>query len=353
MHLFEYSGLTAEIPADIFDSIVSIERMRALDPIRLSEYRFAIPKAEQLMPRAAAESARYLFGANMAGYAQAMLGMLGADDRLFFDAGLPALHKVVTGEGCDIDDGAREALSQLSESFRMADEVDVNPLLLVPAATLDLINIAPFGESTVPTAMALMQGLLATRGFPSLRCISLESMMDKEDFEEAVVEGSIGWEDGASDPFPFVRCVCEAVLLCERRFDIAYPLDMGRKLDKSTRILNIIKSSREPVSKAEVCDIAPDISRRTADSVIAELVDAQLVEKVGSFKDARYASSGTGLRGSQRHSRSRERVRIGIKPLICQSFWKIRACVFIYGDNVRRTPNRLVRIGMHSRTRPR
>lgn len=312
MHLFEYSGLTAEIPADIFDSIVAIERMRALDPIRLSEYRSAMPKAEQLMPRSAAEAARYLFGANMAGYAQAMLGMLGAEERLFFDAGLPALHKVVTGEGTEIGDDDLEALSQLGESFRMADDVEVNPLLLVPAAVLDLINIAPFGESTVPTAMALMQGLLATRGFPSLRCIAIEGMIDKEDFEEALIEGSIGWGDGANDPFPFVRCVCETVLLCERRFDNAYPLDMGRKLDKSTRILNIIKSSREPVSKAEICDIAPDISRRTADSVIAELVDAQLVEKVGSFKDARYAPSGTSLRGSGRRPGLKGWVRIGI-----------------------------------------
>lgn len=313
MHLFEYSGLTAEIPADIFDSIVSIERMRALDPIRLSEYRSAVPKAEQLMPRQAAEAARYLFGANMAGYAQAMFGMLGAEDRLFFDAGLPALHKVVTGQELEIGDEDLEALSQLGESFRMADDVEVNPLLLVPAAVLDLINIAPFGGSTVPTAMALTQGLLATRGFPSLRCVSLESMIDKEDFEEAIGESSIGWEDGANDPFPFVRCICEAVLLCERRFDTAYPLEMGRKLDKSTRILNIIKSSREPVSKAEICDIAPDISRRTADTVIAELVDAQLVEKVGSFKDARYAPSDSSLRGHFTAIGPPTRVRIYIQ----------------------------------------
>lgn len=260
MRLYEYSGLTAEIPADIFDSIVAIERLRALDPIRVREYSAAIPVAEGMILEGSPQAVRGLFQSP------------------------PSFMDASRAMGGDPD---ASELEQLDASYNMADGADVNPLLLVPAAVFDLCMLS----GTDPGAsFPMTQALLAAHGFPALRCMDLASHADGEDLEEAIADSSDAWDIGGNDPFPFIRCVCAAVLECESRFDTAYPLDMGRKLDKSTRILNIIRSSREPVSKAEICAMAPDISRRTADGVIAELVDANLVEKGGSFKDARYSA---------------------------------------------------------------
>ena len=304
MRIFEYSGLISEIPADIFDSIVAIERIKALDHIRVKEYSSSMPEAEEAMPSVAGHHAAALMGdIPSPGYADALRTLIGFSDPISFDPGIAALNRAVAGTEIPQVPGTGDRMAQLDESYRMADSVDVHPLLIIPAAVLDMINVSPFGVHTLPTAMVMMQALLISHGYPALRCVPLESMADPEEFAEALDDSSAGWEDGANDPFPFIRWVCDAVLRCEERFDTVYPLDMGRGLDKATRILRIISSSRTPLSKAEICAMAPDISRRTADSVIAELLDARLIEKSGSFKDAKYSSQDPDRRADGRTSR--------------------------------------------------
>jgi hypothetical protein len=302
MRLFEYSDLTAEIPADIFDSIVDIERLHALDGIRSSLYGEEMAVSRGPMLDSAKAAAEILYGAGSDAHSEA-IGSLVSDPRdLSFDD--PSLRHVCgligMADGIYRSDSRRsairtedipEALAALDESYRMADGADVNPLLLVPAAVVDLINVAPLSERNLEAAMLLMQSLFLSHGFMALACVPLESMIDQEDLEEALDDCSHGWADMSGDQFPFVRIVCEAVLACERRFDACYPLDMGRKLDKSTRILNVIKESRAPLSKTDICSMLPDVSRRTADSVISELLESRMVEKMGSYRDARYTVS--------------------------------------------------------------
>lgn len=76
---------------------------------------------------------------------------------------------------------------------------------------------------------------------------------------------------------------------CYEEVSARYPLDLGRKVKKGERIARIIEWSDRPLSKTEICMLLPDISRRTADVVLSQLMEDGRIQKLGSYKDARYA----------------------------------------------------------------
>ena len=65
-------------------------------------------------------------------------------------------------------------------------------------------------------------------------------------------------------------------------------LDLGRKVKKGERIARIIEWSDEPLSKTDICNLLPDVSRRTADVVLSKLIEEGRIQKTGSYRDARY-----------------------------------------------------------------
>jgi Fic family protein len=67
-----------------------------------------------------------------------------------------------------------------------------------------------------------------------------------------------------------------------------YPIVDNRKVKKRDRILHIIETSSEPIKKRDICACIPDVSIRTADVVLSDLIDKNKIEKLGSFKDAKY-----------------------------------------------------------------
>jgi fido (protein-threonine AMPylation protein) len=79
-----------------------------------------------------------------------------------------------------------------------------------------------------------------------------------------------------------------ALVSSYKELDRRYPIIDNRKVKKRDRILHIIETSPVPVKKKEICACIPDVSIRTADVVLANLIDQNKIEKVGTFKDAKY-----------------------------------------------------------------
>ena len=50
----------------------------------------------------------------------------------------------------------------------------------------------------------------------------------------------------------------------------------------------MLRNSLAPVSKRQICAALQDVSPRTVESVLAKLQSEGSVEKVGSYRDARY-----------------------------------------------------------------
>ena len=62
----------------------------------------------------------------------------------------------------------------------------------------------------------------------------------------------------------------------------------NQKDNKKTRVEETIMSNRYPISRQEIFEIWPDISKETIIKAIKELLKNNKIEKTGSYKDAKY-----------------------------------------------------------------
>jgi fido (protein-threonine AMPylation protein) len=79
-----------------------------------------------------------------------------------------------------------------------------------------------------------------------------------------------------------------SLVYCYKELDRRYPIVDNRKVKKRDRILHIIETSPVPVKKRDICACIPDVSIRTADVVLSDLIEQNKIEKLGTYKDARY-----------------------------------------------------------------
>ena len=80
----------------------------------------------------------------------------------------------------------------------------------------------------------------------------------------------------------------EALVSSYNELDRRYPIVDNRKVKKRDRILHIIETSPAPLKKRDICACIPDVSIRTADVVLSDLLEQNKIEKLGTFKDAKY-----------------------------------------------------------------
>lgn len=335
MHIFEYSRITEGIPSDIVDTLLSIERIRAFDNIRIGVYGKELDFAKDITAsRNAASTNRMETGAPdcktigqsveetatrdpvLAGCLNMYSELAEPFDMDVDEGTLLHMHRTITNgitrrdsrfrlrDGHDEGDdepriramkplsaeSVKTAMDQMLSSYNAANDVGVLPLLLSPCLIVDFLNVHPFNESNWRISRALLQMLLLRGGFHALRYVSLDSRISDsaEDYYDALSESSSGWRSNESDPFPFIRYISEAVLDCYREFDARYPLDRCRKMQKSDRVPSVLGFTDRPMTKSEIHLMLPDMSKRTMDMVLTELVKDGEVMKIGSYKDARY-----------------------------------------------------------------
>lgn len=324
MHIFEYSGITEGIPSDIAETIAKIESIRALDPIRRRVYSKELHIAESACIDDSIRSSLFLEGILMTdpdgtdscqytGLRDTWMDSVSTASDVD-ETGLISLHKRITNGYTrrdsrfrlrDRDDRdehvhnirpspAREiesSVEQMNASYRMARDVGIQPILLIPNMVLDLLNIRPFQEANWRISRMLLTSLLIAGGYDSLRISSLERHLadNREDYYDSVAESSSGWTNNDSDPFPFIRFITGMILECYDETAARYPLDDGLKVKKNERIARIVEWNREPISKSEICRLLPDVSIRTADVVLTGLVSEGRLQKIGTYRNARYA----------------------------------------------------------------
>lgn len=324
MRIFEYSGITESIPTDIAETIAKIESLRAMDPIREDVYLKELSVAKEACRSSSTESSCSLEWINEENGSLQMEGYLNAMDMLgnhslpidLTEGSLLTLHSTILNGSTrkesryrlrDSESDRRDihvnsirpvpaqsvkmSVEQMAASYTMARDVGIQSILLAPSMILDFLNIRPFHEGNWRMSRLMLIRLLIDSGYRGLEISSLESHMEasSEDYYDAVAESSAGWNNNGSDPYPFIRFVTDMVLECYEEVSARYPLDCGRKVKKGERIARIVEWSDHPLSKTEICNLLPDISRRTTDVVLSQLmVDGRIV-KIGTFRDARYA----------------------------------------------------------------
>lgn len=184
-----------------------------------------------------------------------------------------------------------EAMKQLLLAYIDArDNLDINPLLLIPCVILDFLCIHPFADGNGRMSRLLTLLLLYKNGFDAGKYISFEEQINNNKglYYEALRKSSLGWENGKNNYGFFIENFLFTLFSCYKELDKRFATVNSGKINKQSRIEATVLNSVLPISKAEICKILPDVSPTTVELVLTRLVKNNKVAKIGAGKNTHY-----------------------------------------------------------------
>ena len=185
----------------------------------------------------------------------------------------------------------KHAMEQLVLAYIDArDNYGINKLLLIPCVILDFLCIHPFSDGNGRMSRLLSLMLLYQNGFDSGRYISFEEQINKTKYEyyQSLKDSSDNWHENKNSYFPFILHFVMTLLFCYKELDKRFAVVQSKKVTKQTRVRATVLNSLLPISKNEIKYILPDISMKTIDIVITEMIKEQQIEKIGGSKHTKY-----------------------------------------------------------------
>lgn len=347
MHRFDFSEMRGAIPSDISDLVSHIREIGAMDRIRETRYHREFSKVQEIAKLKSVKYSNEIEGIStsdqrlidivlrndaprnhseteIAGYRDALATIHGDPSSLDLDERtVLGLHRIMmshtTHEGglykmrdnviVSVSDGKREvvfepvpasetpdAMRQLFLAYREARDEGMEPLLMIPCVILDYLSIHPFPDGNGRTSRLLTMLLLYNSGFDVCRYVSMDEhiALTRDEYYRALAQSSDGWYENQWTYVPFVRYFLRTLLECYIDLDTRFAVVNDRRMKKSDRIEAMLENSLVPVSKRQICVALPDVSPRTVESVLSRLQSEGKVEKIGSYRDARYRWVGPG-----------------------------------------------------------
>ena len=184
-----------------------------------------------------------------------------------------------------------EAIDNLCNAFQsVIDDPELDPLLLIPMFILDFLCIHPFsnGNGRMSRLMTLL--LLYRSGYIVGKYISIEKLIadTKETYYEALQESSENWHEGNNDYLPFVRYILGVILAAYREFSSRVEILITKGLSKPGRVREIIRTTTGKITKSQIMSMCPDISQKTVERALKELLDNQEIIKIGGGRYTSY-----------------------------------------------------------------
>jgi len=184
-----------------------------------------------------------------------------------------------------------KAMEQLFLAYIDArDNLNINPLLLIPCVILDFLCIHPFADGNGRMSRLLTLLLLYKNGFTVGKYISFEEQINnyKDLYYDALYKSSIRWENNENDYGYFIENFLTTLFVCYKELDKRFITLNNAKINKKSRIEAAVLNSLVPISKSEICSFLPDVSPTTVELVLSQLVKSEKVVKVGIGKRIKY-----------------------------------------------------------------
>ena len=184
-----------------------------------------------------------------------------------------------------------EAMDTLCNALQEAStDPEMDPLLLMPMFILDFLCIHPFNDGNGRMSRLLTLLLLYRSGYFVGKYISIERLIadSKESYYEALQESSDGWHEGTNDYLPFVRYMLGVVIAAYREFASRVDILITRGLSKPDRVREIIRSTTGQITKAQIMRQCPDISQKTVERALTELLKNNEIIKIGGGRYTSY-----------------------------------------------------------------
>ena len=119
---------------------------------------------------------------------------------------------------------------------------------------------------------------------------SMEMLIEKtkETYYEALQSSSTGWHECVNSYEPFVKYYLGIILKAYNEFESRVEHLKNRKLSKPERIKAVIDQKVGKITKKEIMELCPDISKVTVERTLTELVKSEYIAKVGSGPSTAY-----------------------------------------------------------------
>ena len=178
-----------------------------------------------------------------------------------------------------------EAMDELCRQFLEAWNTDkIDRLLLIPMFILDFLCIHPFNDGNGRMSRLLSLLLYYKAGYIVGKYVSMEMLIEKtkETYYEALQASSTGWHENENSYEPFVKYYLGIMLKAYNEFESRVEHLKNRTLSKPERIKAMIDQKVGKITKKEIMDAHPDISKTTVERTLADLVKSEYIAKVGS-----------------------------------------------------------------------
>ena len=147
-----------------------------------------------------------------------------------------------------------------------------DPLILIPMFILDFLCIHPFNDGNGRMSRLLTLLLLYRAGYIVGMYISIEKLIEqtKETYYETLQESSYNWHEEENDDAPFVRYMLGVIVAAYRDFSSRVQLLATSGMSKPERIREIVRGSIGKMTRAQIMEKCPDISRVTVERALTD-----------------------------------------------------------------------------------
>lgn len=184
-----------------------------------------------------------------------------------------------------------EAMDKLCFEFSKAWDANIiDKLILIPMFVLDFLCIHPFNDGNGRMSRLLSLLLFYKAGYLVGKYISFEITIEKskESYYEALHASSIGWHEGQNDYKPFISYYLGALLRSYSEFEDRIKLLRAHGKSKSNYIKDVIDQKIGKITKKEIINLCPHISKITIERTLANLVKNGYLEKIGGGPTTAY-----------------------------------------------------------------
>lgn len=178
-----------------------------------------------------------------------------------------------------------EAMNELCTNFLEAWDADrIDKLILIPMFILDFLCIHPFNDGNGRMSRLLTLLLFYKAGYIVGKYVSIEMLIEKtkETYYEALQESSNGWYENENRYESFVKYYLGIILKAYSEFEGRVEHLKNRSLSKPDRIKAVIDNKVGKITKKEIMELCPDISKVTVERTLTELVRSGYIAKVGA-----------------------------------------------------------------------
>ena len=184
-----------------------------------------------------------------------------------------------------------EAVDELCARFLEAWEADhIDKLILIPMFILDFLCIHPVNDGNGRMSRLLTLLLFYKAGYIVGKYVSIEMLIErtKETYYEALQSSSVGWHENENSYEPFVWYYLGIILKAYNEFENRVEHLKYRKLSKPERIKALIDKKVGKITKKEIMEFCPDISKITVERTLTELVKDGYIAKIGAGPSTAY-----------------------------------------------------------------